>query len=60
MPHLLRKGSTMSKTTDKFVPEFRERAARLVLDQKGEHSSCWAVDTSIAAMIGCSGHMLFQ
>jgi len=29
----------MSKTPDKFAPEVRERAVRLVLDQEGEHPS---------------------
>lgn len=32
-------GSTMSKTTNKFSPEVRERSVRPVLDQEGEHPS---------------------
>lgn len=43
-----------------FFPEVRKRAVRLVLDQEGECPSRWAAITSIAAMIGCSGHTLLE
>ncbi len=48
----------MSKTTNKFSPEVRERAVRMVLDNQGQHGSRWQAIASIAAKIGCSANTL--
>ncbi|MEO9525957.1 MAG: IS3 family transposase, partial [Roseibium sp.] len=42
----------MSKTTNKYSPEVRERAVRLVQDSQGQHSSRWQAIMSISAKIG--------
>src|SRR6201981_4201390 len=47
-----------SKTTNKFSPEVRDRAVRMVLDHGGEHPSRWAAVTSMAAKIGCTPQTL--
>jgi transposase-like protein len=48
----------MSKTTNKFAPEVRDRAVRMVRDHGGEHPSRWAAVVSVASKIGCSAHTL--
>ena len=48
----------MSKTTNKFAPEVRERAVGMVLDHERDYPSRWAAQVSIAEKIGCSAHTL--
>ena len=50
----------MSRTTNKFSPEVRARAVRMLLEHESEHPSRWAAATSIAGKIGCSTHTLME
>ena len=47
----------MSKA-NRFSPEVRERAVRLVGEQAGGEGSQWAAIQSVAAKIGCSAETL--
>src|SRR5450631_4252053 len=47
-----------SKTTNKFSPEVRTRAVRMVQEHEGDHASRWAAVVSISAKIGCTPQTL--
>ena len=50
----------MSKTTNKFAPEVRERAVRMVIDHERDYPSRWAAVVSIAEKIGCVPQTLHE
>src|SRR3712207_519320 len=46
------------KSSNRFSPEVRQRAVRMVLDHGGDHASQWSAIGSIAAKIGCTAETL--
>lgn len=48
----------MSNTRNKFSPEFRERAVRMVEEHRGDYASEWATIASIAGKVGCTTETL--
>ena len=49
-----------SKKSNKFSPEMRERAVRMVQEHRGEYPSLWAAVESIAPKIGCVAQTLLE
>ena len=47
-----------SKMSNRFSPEVRDRAVRMVLDHAAAYPSRWQAVVSIAAKIGCTGQTL--
>ena len=54
----MRRWSHHEQTTNKFSPEVRTRAVRLVLDHEGVHTSRWAAIVSVSSRIGCTAQTL--
>ena len=48
------------KKSNKFSPEVRERAVRLVQEHRGEYPSPWTAVASIALKIGCVPQTLLE
>ena len=45
-------------SSNKYSPEVRDRAVRMVLEHQSDHESQWAAIGSIAAKIGCTSETL--
>ena len=45
-------------SSNRYSPEVRERAVRLVLEHRDEYDSEWAAIRSIAGKLGCSSETL--
>jgi transposase-like protein len=46
--------------SNKFSPEVRERAVRMVQEHRGEYPSLWAAVESMAPKIGCVSQTLLE
>ena len=47
-----------NKTSNRYSPEVRQRAVRMVLEHGGDHASQWSAIGSIAGKIGCTAETL--
>jgi len=56
----LREWSYEQDPSNKFFPEVRERAVRLVQEHRGEYPSLWATAESIAPKMGCTAYTLLK
>ena len=50
----------MDKKSNRFSPEMRERAVRMVQEHRGEYPSLWAAVESIAPKVGCVPNTLLE
>ena len=50
----------MNNKSNRFSPEVRERAVRMVQEHRGEYQSLWAAIESISAKIGCVPQTLHE
>ena len=50
----------MSKTQNRFSPEVRSRAVRMVLDHQSDYPSRWSAISSISSKIGCTPSSLYE
>jgi transposase len=50
----------MSKTTNKFSPEVKARAVRMVQDHAADYPTRWLAVVSIAGKIGCAPQTLHE
>ena len=48
----------MNKRSNRFSPEVRERAVRMVQEHRSDYPSLWATVQSIAPKIGCTAETL--
>jgi transposase-like protein len=50
----------MNKKSNRFSPEVRDRAVRMVQEHRGFYPSLWAAVESIAPKIGCTAETLLE